>query len=165
MPNRMSSRWEPPGIVEPPSPDQGVVAQILAAVTQLSQEFSEFRETAAKATDLHALVPREIYEAQRSADQQMATLTATRLTNIESSINTLKDDFHRFQIADARQSAQTQLSTQQQIGQTQLATQQQIGQTQTVAVSMVNKVKDVLLGALAAGFISLLIYVATHSVK
>jgi Ni,Fe-hydrogenase I large subunit len=152
-------------MTEPLPPDQGVVAQILAAVTQLSQEFADFRETAAKATDLHALVPREIYETQRTADQQMATLTATRLTNIESSINTLKDDFHRFQIADARQSAQTQVATSQQIGQAQttaLATGAQVAATTT---GMVNKIKDILLGALAAGFISLLVYVATHSLK
>jgi hypothetical protein len=95
----------------------------------------------------------------------MATLTATRLTNIESSINTLKDDFHRFQIADARQSAQTQVATSQQIGQAQttaLATGAQVAATTT---GMVNKIKDILLGALAAGFISLLVYVATHSLK
>lgn len=163
MPRNMP-RWESSSERDNAA-DTGVVAQILAAVTQLSQEFSEFRETAAKATDLHTLVPREIYETQRTADQQMATLTATRLTNIEASINALKDDFHKFQIADAQKLAQAQITTQQQFGQAQALTYQQVGAAQSTMAGMINKVKDLLLGAFITATFSLLLFVATHSFK
>lgn len=140
------------------SASPALLAQVLAELQALREDVSH----AATKDDLSRLVSKETYDTQRVADQQIAAITAGRLTNIESSVNALKDDFHRFQLQDATRIGQLATTTTQQIGQAAQGAQAGISAVQARTADLIAKGQQMLIGALASGFVALLIYALGH---
>lgn len=136
--------------------DAALSAEILAQLQDLSERM-------ATKEDLARLVSRELYESQRTADQQIQAITATRLTTIEGSLGALKDQFHAFQLADANRLALASQTTQQQIGQVQQQGQAAASGVLAKSTDMVDRLKDLLLGVCFSAIFGLIIYALQHT--
>ena len=136
--------------------DPALSAQILAQLQDLSERM-------ATKEDLAKLVSRELYDSQRTADQQIQAITASRLTTIEAGLGALKDQFHAFQLADANRLALATQSTQQQIGQVQQQGQAAASGVLAKSTDMVDRLKDLLLGVCFSAIFGLIIYALQHT--